>query len=549
MNTKQIIFDDQSRKGILNGINKLTKAVSSTLGPKGRNVLISNGDNAPITTKDGVTVAKNIKLSNPIENIGAQAVIEAASKTADLAGDGTTTASILAESIYKEGLKYISTGFNPIILKRNIDYFVNEIVTFIHQHSKPIDNNDEIKQVAIVSANWDEEIGSIIAEAIEKVTKDGVVTVEESKTANTYLSIVEGTKFDRGYISPYFVNEEETSRCILENAYILLHEKKLTNMGELLPILQQVAKSGKPLLIVAEDLDSEILSSLVVNKLRGTLNVCAIKAPGFGERRKAFLDDLAILTGGHVVEADIISKLEEFKLDDLGVAKKIIVTKNDVTIIEGKGDKEKINTRINYILNQIKECTSDFEIEKYKERLSKLRGAVAIINIGASTEPELKEKRMRIDDALAATKAAIEEGISAGGSVTLLRALDYISKENSKFNNINKTTNDYMLAALTILKKALKAPFIKLCENAGIENHETIINNILSNDNFNYGFNIATETYGDLLKFGVIDPTKVARLSLQNACSVAGVLLSSECIIYEDNKNDKTLEQDILLND
>lgn len=532
MNNKQLIFNEQARRSVLQGIEKLVNAVGSTLGPGGRNVLIGQNDNPPIATKDGVTVAKNIKLKNPVENIGAQAVIEAASKTADLAGDGTTTASILAASIYKAGIKYLVSGYNPIMLKRGIDKAVDIITACIKEHSKPINNNNEIKQIAVVSANWDEEIGSIIADAIEKVTKDGVVTLEESKTAETYLTVVEGTKFDRGYISPYFVNEEETSKCVFENAYILLHEKKLTNIGELMPILQLIAKSGRPLLIIAEDVDNEVLSTLVVNKLRGTINVCAIKAPGFGDRRKAFLDDLGVLTNGKVCEADLSTKLEEYTLDDLGTARKIIVTKSDVTIIEGAGDKDRIKSRIISVKNQIEECNNDFEKEKFRERLSKLQGAVAIINIGASTEPEMKEKRMRIDDALAATRAAIEEGISVGGSVALLKTYHSLEAIISNYSG-----NESIKAGMEIVLNSLKTPLTWLCNNAGLDS-SIIVNKVLNESpQYEYGFNIASEQFENLLESGVIDPTKVTRLSLQNAASIAGLLLSSECVIYDEESN------------
>lgn len=534
MNNKEIIFDENARKGLLNGITKLAKAVKSTLGAKGKNVLIQNGDLPPLVSKDGVTIAKNIKFADPIENMGASAIIEAASKTADNAGDGTTTTVVLAEAIYKEALKYLAAGHNPILLKRGIDRAVETIITTIKENSKPVISNEEIKQIAIVSTNWDKEIGTLVAEAIEKVTKDGVITIEESRTTETTIDIVEGMKYDRGYISPYFINNEETQKCEFEDAYILLHEKKLTNLSELLPILQLVAKSGKPLLIIAEDIENEVLSSLVINKLRGTLNVCAIKAPGFGERRKAFLDDIAVVTGGKVVEADLNTRVEDFTLEDLGVARKIIVTKNDVSIIEGKGDKMLVQARVNAVRNMIEEQTSDFEKEKYRERLAKLQGAVAIIKIGASTEPEMKEKRMRIDDAIAATRAAIEEGVSVGGSVALLRAYKPLecTIENTKADKVNET----IIAGMNIVLNAIKSPLKCLCENAGLDS-SIIIANVINGEG-DYGYNVATEQYEHLLDTGVIDPTKVTRLTLQNAASVAGLLISSDCVIFDNSVTD-----------
>lgn len=526
--SKQIIFDIQARQQLLSGIEKITKAIKSTLGPKGCNVVIERENIAPLITKDGVTVAKSIQLSNQIENMGAQTVVEASSKTAEQAGDGTTTTAVLAEAIFKEGLKYIITGYNPIFVKRGIDKAVEHIISNLKKHSKPVETNDEIKQIATVSANWDTEIGDIIAKAMKEVGKDGVVTIEESKTSETTLNIVKGMQFDRGYISPYFVNEEETSKCIFENCYILLYEKKLNNLAELLPILQQVGKSGKPLLIVAEDIEGEVLSALIINKMRGALNCCAIKAPGFGDRRFAFLDDISIVTGGKFIKSDGIDKLEDLSIKDLGIAKKIIITKDTTTIIEGKGDKDRIQTRINNIRNLLSEQDSENEKFKYQERLAKLSGGIAVINIGALTEPELKEKKMRVDDALQATKAAIDEGISVGGSVALIKANDILTSDNIELQ-----------AGYNIINKAIEAPIKCLCDNAGIDG-SVILNKIKeSKDNYNIGYNVANNKFEDLIAAGVIDPTKVARLSLQNAASAAGLLLTTSCVIFEDKNNGK----------
>ena len=543
--SKEIIFDTNARNKIAKGVTILAKAVATTLGPKGRNVIIQ-GSKSPLITKDGVTVAQSIKLKDPIENIGAQAVIEAASKTASASGDGTTTATILAEAIYKEGLKYIETGANPIYVKRGIDDAVKAIVENIEKHSIPVTDNNHIKQIATVSANWDKDIGDIIAKAIDKVGRDGVVTVEESRTSETTLNIVEGMQFDRGYISPYFVNNEETSKCIFENAYILVHEKKLNNLAELLPILQHVAKSGKPLFIIAEDIEGEVLSALVINKLRGTLNVCAIKAPGFGDRRKAFLDDIAIATGAKIVSDDLMIKLENLTLEDLGIAKKIIVTKDDTTIIEGQGNPSLIKQRIEMIRNQINECTSDITIENYKERLAKLNGGVAIINIGASTELEMKEKRMRVDDALAATKAALTEGISVGGSVALLKARTEVYKTHLFEHD---TSEDYKIG-WKIIYNAIEYPIKYLCHNAGVS-AGVILNQILNlveENTYNIGYNVAKGKMEDLVLAGVVDPTKVTRTSLENAASVAGLLLTNECVIFDDGSEIKEKSENNIIN-
>jgi len=530
--SKQIIFDTTAREKLLVGVEKITKAVKSTLGPKGRNVVIERKDNPPLFSKDGVTVAKSIQLLDPIENMGAQAIVEASSKTADQAGDGTTTTTILAEAIFKEGLKYLATGYNPIFIKRGIDEAVDAIVEKLKLSSKQTETNEEIKQIATVSANWDNEIGEIIANAINEVGKDGVVTIEESKTSETTLNIVKGMQFDRGYLSPYFINEEETSKCVFENCYILLYERKLNNLAELLPILQAVGKSGKPLLIIAEDIEGEVLSALIINKMRGTLNCCAIKAPGFGDRRFAFLDDIAVSTGGKFIKQDGIDKLEDITLDDLGVAKKIIVSKENATIIEGKGDKDKIQKRIELVRNWYENTENEIEKSKYQERLSKLAGGVAIINIGASTEPELKEKKMRVDDALQATKAAISEGISIGGSVALIRSKEQVWNDTS----ILKSNNEEIKAGYSIINKAVEMPIKCLCENAGIDS-SWVLRTILENNDPYFGYNISSGKFENLIKAGVVDPTKVTRLSLQNAASIASLLLTTSCVVFEENGN------------
>lgn len=519
---KQIIFDEAARKKVLTGVQILSKAVKATLGPKGRNVIIDKKYGAPLITKDGVSVAKEIELPDPFENMGAQMVKEVANKTSDNAGDGTTTATVLGEAIYSEGLRNVTSGCNPIFLKRGIDKAVEAAVAELKKNSKPVKDSAEIRQVATVSANWDTEIGGIIAEAMEKVGKDGTITVEEAKSIDTSLDVVEGMQFDKGYLSPYFVTNTETMECVLEDAYILIHEKKISNLNELLPILQAVAKTGKPLMIIAEDVEGEALAALVVNKLRGMLNVCAVKAPGFGDRRKAMLEDISILTNGRCITEDLGLKLENLQLADLGRAKRITVSKENTTIVEGAGKSADIQGRVKQLRKAIEETTSDYDREKLQERLAKLAGGVAVIKIGAATEPEMKEKKARVDDALHATRAAVEEGISAGGSVALLRtakAIDALQLEG-----------DEAIGA-QIVRRAIEAPLRQLCANAG-EEGALVVQEVLKSKGA-MGYNVATGKFEDLFKAGVVDPTKVTRSALQNAASVAGLLLTTECMITD----------------
>jgi len=519
---KQIIFDEAARKKTLTGVTILAKAVKATLGPKGRNVIIDKKYGAPLITKDGVTVAKEIDLEDAFENMGAQMVKEVANKTSDNAGDGTTTATVLGEAIYREGLRNVTSGCNPIFLKRGIDKAVEAAVKELAKNSKPVKDSAEIRQVATVSANWDTEIGNIIAEAMDKVGKDGTITVEEAKSIDTTLDVVEGMQFDKGYLSPYFVTNTDTMECVLENAYILVHEKKISNLTELLPILQAVAKTGKPLMIIAEDVEGEALAALVVNKLRGMLNVCAVKAPGFGDRRKAMLEDIAILTNARCITEDLGLKLENLQLADLGKAKRITVSKENTTIVEGAGKSADIQGRVKQLRKAIEETTSDYDREKLQERLAKLAGGVAVINIGAATEPEMKEKKARVDDALHATRAAVEEGISAGGSVALLRT--------AKAIEALKLEGDEAIGA-QIVRRAIEAPLRQLCENAG-EEGALVVKEVL-NGKGGWGYNVATGKFEDLIKAGVVDPTKVTRSALQNAASVAGLLLTTECMITD----------------
>ncbi len=530
MAKKQILFDESARRRILSGVQTLSRAVKVTLGPKGRNVLLDKKFGSPKVTKDGVTVAKEIELKDPFENMGAQMVREVASKTADNAGDGTTTATVLAEAIYREGLKSITSGSNPIFVKRGIDKATARAVDALKGISKPINNRDEVRQVATVSANWDETIGNMIAEAMDKVGKDGTITVEEAKTIETTLDVVEGMQFDKGYLSPYFATNNESMEAVLEDPYILLHEKKISSMNDLLPLLQETAKSGKPLLIIAEDVDGEALATLVVNKLRGTLHVCAVKAPGFGDRRKAMMEDIAILTGGKFITEDLGIKLESVKLADLGRAKRVTVDKESTTIIEGAGKQADIQGRVKQIRRQIEETTSDYDREKLQERLAKLAGGVAVINVGASTEAELKEKKDRVDDALHATRAAVEEGIVPGGGVALLR----VAKELDKL--IDELRDDERTGA-QIVRRAIEAPLRQLCENAGVEG-SLVVREVAARSG-NEGYNVATGQYEDLVKAGVVDPTKVTRTALQNAASVAGLLLTTEALITEEPEKEK----------
>ncbi len=532
---KQLIFDEAARKRILKGVETLAKAVKATLGPKGRNVLIDKKFGAPLVTKDGVTVAKEIELENPYENMGAQMVREVASRTADNAGDGTTTATVLAEAIYKEGLRNVAAGSNPIFLKRGIDKAIEAAVKELAKNSKNVKDREEIRQVATVSANWDAEIGNVIAEAMDKVGKDGTITVEEAKSIETTLDVVEGMQFDKGYLSPYFVTSADTMEAVLEDTYVLIHEKKISSLSDLLPILQAVAKTGKPLMIIAEDVEGEALAALVVNRLRGTLNVCAVKAPGFGDRRKAMLEDIAILTGGRCITEDLGIKLENVQLADLGKAKRITVSKENTTIVEGGGKSSDIQARVKQIRRAIEETTSDYDREKLQERLAKMAGGVAVINVGAATEPEMKEKKMRVDDALHATRAAVEEGISAGGSVALLRTAKAIDALQEVL------TGDEAVGA-QIVRRAIEAPLRQLCANAG-EEGALVVKEVLKSKG-GMGYNVATGQFEDLFKAGVVDPTKVTRTALQNAGSVAGLLLTTECMIADKPEEKKAPAMD-----
>ncbi len=522
MAAKQLLFDEAARQKVLKGVELLSRAVKVTLGPKGRNVVIDKKFGSPTVTKDGVTVAKEVELPDPYENMGAQMVKEVASKTSDAAGDGTTTATVLAESIYKEGLKNVTAGSNPIFLKRGIDKAVEAAITELARFSKKVSDREEIRQVATVSANWDETIGNIIADAMDKVGKDGTITVEEAKSIETTLDVVEGMQFDKGYLSPYFATNAEAMEAVLEDAYVLIHEKKISSLQDILPLLQTIAKSGKPLLLIAEEVEGEALAALVVNKIRGTLNVCAVKAPGFGDRRKAMLEDIAILTGGRCFTEDLGIKLENVQVSDLGRAKRITVDKENTTIVEGAGKSSDIQGRVKQIRRQIDETTSDYDREKLQERLAKLAGGVAVINVGAATETEMKEKKARVEDALHATRAAVEEGIVAGGGVALLRCVKVIESL--------KLEGDEAIGA-QIVRRAIESPIRMLCANAGVEG-AVVVGQVLENKG-NYGYNVATGEYEDLVKAGVVDPTKVTRTALQNAASVAGLLLTTECMITE----------------
>ncbi len=520
---KQLMFNQDARASILKGVNVLTDAVKATLGPKGRNVMIDKKFGAPTITKDGVTVAKEIELKDHYENMGAQLVREVASKTSDVAGDGTTTATVLAQAIYREGMKNVTAGANPMDIKRGIEKAVDVVIENLKKISKPVHDKKEISQVGSISANSDATIGDLIAEAVDKVGKDGVITVEEAKGMSTSLDVVEGMQFDRGYISPYFVTNAEKMEAVLEDAFILLSEKKISSMKDLLPILEQTAKMGKALLIIAEDVEGEALATLVVNKLRGTLQVCAVKAPGFGDRRKAMLEDVGILTGGQVISEDIGLKLENVKITDLGRAKKISVDKDNTTVVEGAGKTDAIQGRVKQIKAQIAETTSDYDREKLQERLAKIVGGVAVINVGAATETEMKEKKARVEDALHATRAAMEEGIVAGGGVALLRCIPMIEKL--------KLSGDEAIG-VNIVKKALEEPIRQIVNNAGLE-PSVIVDKVKSASNANEGFDAQKEEYVDMLKAGIIDPTKVTRSALQNASSVASLMLTTEVMITE----------------
>ncbi|MGC1323769.1 MAG: chaperonin GroEL [Candidatus Udaeobacter sp.] len=530
MAAKQLQFDENARHTLLRGIEKLAKAVKATLGPSGRNVILDKKFGSPTITKDGVTVAKEIELEDPYENMGAQLVREVASKTSDVAGDGTTTATILAESIYREGLRNVTAGANPTSLQRGIMKGVDAIVEELKKLSKKVSDRTEIAQVATVSANWDKTIGEIIADAMDKVGKDGTITVEEAKSIETTLEVVEGMQFDKGYLSPYFVTNAEAMEAILENAYILIYEKKISSLKDLLPLLEKVAKAGRPLLIISEDVEGEALATLVVNKLRGTLQVCAVKAPGFGDRRKAMLEDIAVLTGGRLISEDLGIKLENIKLDDMGRAKRVTVDKENTTIVEGEGKKADIQGRVAQIRRQIEETTSDYDREKLQERLAKLAGGVAVVNVGAATETEMKEKKARVEDALHATRAAVEEGIVPGGGVAFLRAQKVL-------DNVKNLEGDEKIG-VQIVRRAIEEPTRQLADNAGKEG--ALVVEEIKKRKGNEGYDVANDEYTDLVKAGIVDPTKVTRSALQNAASIAGLLLTTEALVTEIPEKEKT---------
>jgi chaperonin GroEL len=520
---KQLLFDEEARSAILKGVSLLTDAVKATLGPKGRNAILDKKYGAPTITKDGVTVAKEIELKDPWENMGAQLVREVASKTSDTAGDGTTTATVLAHAIYREGMKNVVAGANPMDIKRGIEKAVEVVIEELKKLSKTVQDKKEIAQVGTISANNDASIGELIAEAMDKVGKDGVITVEEAKSMATTLDVVEGMQFDRGYISPYFITDPERMECVLEDVFILIHEKKISSMKDLLPILEQTAKMGKPLLILAEEVEGEALATLVVNKLRGTIQVCAVKAPGFGERRKAMLEDIAVLTGGTMISEDLGIKLESIKISDLGRAKKINIDKENTTIVEGAGDPQKIQGRVKQIKTQIDETTSDYDREKLQERLAKLVGGVAVINVGAATETEMKEKKARVEDALNATRAAVEEGIIPGGGVALLRCLSVLKGL--------KLEGDRQIG-VEIVKRSLEEPIRQIVNNCGIEG-SVVVEKVKHSKEANFGFDADKEEYVDMIKAGIIDPTKVTRYALQNASSVAALMLTTSVMITD----------------
>ena len=522
MAAKQIVYDSEARQLVLKGIEKLSKAVKSTLGPRGRTVVIEKKFGSPTITKDGVSVAKEIELENPFENMGAQMVREVASKTSDIAGDGTTTATVLVEAIYREGLKNVTAGASPMEIRRGIDLATETVVSALQKLSKKVKDNEEIAQVGTISANGETTIGTIISQAMEKVGKDGTITVEEAKGIETTLDVVEGMQFDKGYLSPYFVTKAETMEVVLDDAYILLFEKKISSLQDLLPVLQNVAKSGKPLLIIAEDIEGEALATLVVNKLRGTLQVCAVKSPGFGDRRKAMMEDIAVLTGGKFISEDLGIKLESLSLADMGRAKRITIDKDNTTIVEGAGKHVDIQGRIAQIRRQIEETTSDYDREKLQERLAKLAGGVAVINVGASTETEMKEKKARVEDALHATRAAVEEGIVPGGGVALIRA--QAALDDLKVSGEAKI-------GVEIVRRACEAPLRQLTENAGVDG--SIVVQEVRNGKGAYGYDVAKAAYCDMIKAGIIDPTKVTRGALQNAASIAGLLLVTEAMVAE----------------
>ncbi|NOT34208.1 MAG: chaperonin GroEL [Candidatus Eisenbacteria bacterium] len=527
MAAKQLLFSGEARAKILEGVEQLARAVKVTLGPRGRNVVLDKKWGSPTVTKDGVTVAKEIELDDPYHNMGAQMVREVASKTSDVAGDGTTTATVLAEAIFREGIKNVTAGAAPMAIKRGIERAVEAVVDELRKLSRPVKENKEIEQVATISANSDNVIGKMIADAMDKVGKDGTITVEEARSVDTTLEVVEGMQFDKGYISPYFVTEKESMEAVVEDGYILLYDKKLSNMKDLLPVLEKIAQKGKPMLIVAEDVEGEALATLVVNKLRGTLAVCAVKAPGFGDRRKAMMEDIAVLTGGKVITEDLGIKLENVRLEDLGRAKRVVVDKENTTIVEGAGKKVDIQGRITQIRKEIDDTTSDYDREKLQERLAKLAGGVAVINVGAATETEMKEKKARVEDALHATRAAVEEGIVPGGGVAYLRSLGALDRLAKEIEGDEKV-------GVNIVKRALEQPLRTLCENAGVEGSIVVekVKSYKGEEKFT-GYNVDTEEYVDMFKAGIIDPTKVSRTALQNAASVASLLLTTEALVTE----------------
>jgi len=533
MSSKIIEYNSEARAKLKKGVDKLANAVKITLGPKGRNVILEKKFGAPTVTKDGVSVAKEIELEDPTENMGAQMVREVATKTSDVAGDGTTTATVLAQAIYREGLKNVTAGANPMDLKRGIDLAVNKVVEYLKSISRDVEGRNEISQVGSISANNDKSIGELIADAMEKVGKDGVITVEEAKGTETSLEVVEGMQFDRGYLSPYFVTNAENMEVMLEDPYILIHDKKISAMKDLLPILEKVAQQGKAMLIITEDLEGEALATLVVNKLRGTLKVAAVKAPGFGDRRKAMLEDIAVLTGGTVISEERGFKLENTTISYLGSAKKVVIDKDNTTIVEGAGKSDDIKKRINEIKAQVEKTTSDYDKEKLQERLAKLSGGVAILKIGASTEIEMKEKKARVEDALHATRAAVQEGIVAGGGVAFIRAIPGLEK--IKGDNLDQTTG------VKIVQKALEEPLKQIVDNAGLEG--SVVLQKVKDGKDDFGFNAATETYENLIKSGVIDPTKVTRTALENAASVASLLITTEAVVYEKKEKDSAMPQ------
>ncbi len=524
MPAKQIVYSSEARNAIMRGVDQLAEAVKATLGPKGRNVVIDKKFGSPQSTKDGVTVAKEIELKDPFENMGAQLLREVASKTSDVAGDGTTTATVLAQSIFREGIKNVTAGANPMDLKRGIDRAVETVIEEIKKLSRPTKDKQEIAQVGSISANNDPDIGDLIAEAMEKVGKDGVITVEEAKSMETSLDIVEGMQFDRGYLSPYFVTNPERMETVIEDVYVLLHEKKISNMRELLPILEQIAKMSKPLMIIAEDLEGEALATLVVNKLRGTLQCAAVKAPGFGDRRKEMLQDIAVLTGGNVISEDLGIKLENITLNDLGQARRVTIDKENTTVVEGAGTAEDIEGRVNQIRTQVEETTSDYDREKLQERLAKLVGGVAVINVGAATESEMKEKKARVEDALNATRAAVEEGVIPGGGVAFIRAIPAL-------DTLEGETEGDQRIGVRIVRRALEAPMRYIAGNAGAEGSIVVQN--VRDLKTNEGYDANSDDYGDMLEKGIIDPTKVSRSALQNAASIAGLLMTTEALVTE----------------